>query len=424
MDQQTPTAPTVVVSAPSTRNLPAWLTPTTFTIGGAVLIALAAILAPNLGLAAIVAGIACFVVAILAIIFLLITPARADRVQLGVTTAVLVIIGVVAILSNGAAYQYAITRDQANGNYAGAATAQRALGQKPPYSTDLATTYLNWSNAEIKNNAFASAVDHLNYVIANFPTLPQAATAQMLLPGTYLQWAQFATGRNDSITAGQAYQYLLTHFGSSAAAGQAASTAPAAFLAWGDAAFAAQHNDDAVTAYQLITKYYPKSPEATKAHSQTAKALAVSSKQLADAHRYGEAYEQYTLLAKSYADTPEGVAAKKLLTQGVQLIGRLVKADGQTPVTPYTTVRLSSKWTVTGSGSSLSYIASGTQYYAGTDTNGYFVFPSVPSGPYLLEWRNTTGVFLTYFNGAAPLDIITLHPLENQTLPTIVTNFK
>jgi len=424
MDQQTPTAPTVVVSVPSTRNVPSWLTPTTFTIGGAVVIALAAILAPNFGLAAIVAGIACFVVAILAIIFLLTTPVRDQRVQLGVTTAVLVVIGALAVLSNGAAYQYAITRDKANGDYAGAATAQRALGQKPPYSTDLANTYLDWANAEIQANAFASATDHLNYITTNFPTLPQAATAQMRLPETYLQWGQFATSRNDSITAGQAYESLLTRFASSAAASQAASTAPAAFLAWGDAAFAAQHNDDAVTAYQLITKYYPKSAEATKAHAQSAKALAASSKQLADAHRYGEAYDQYTLLAKSYSDTPEGTAAKKLLTQGVQLIGRLLKADGQTAVIPFTTVRLSSKWTVTGSGANLSYVAGGTQYYAGTDANGYFVFPSVPSGPYLLEWRNPTGVFLTFFNGATPLSIVTLRPLENQTLPTIVTDFK
>ncbi len=424
MDQQTPTAPTVAVSVPSARTVPSWLTPTNFTIGGAVVIALTAILAPNFGLAAIVAGIACLVVAILAIIFLLITPARDARIQLGVTTGVLVIIGALAIASNGAAYQFAIARDQANGDYGGAATAQRALGQKPPYSSDLATTYLKWADAEVSGNAFASAINHLNYVATNFPTLPQAATAQMRLPTVYLQWAQFATGRSDSVTAGKAYQSLLTQFGSSAAASQAASTAPAALLAWGDAALAAGHNDDASAAYQLVTKFYPKSAEATMAHAQAAKALSASSKQLAAAHRFGEAYEQYTLLAKSYADTPEGVAAKKLLAQGVRLTGRLLKADGQTPVLPYTTVRLSSKWSVVGSGANLSYIVGGTQYFAGTDANGYFVFPSVPSGPYLLEWRNTTGVFLTYFKGATPLDVVTLRPLENQLLTTIVTDFK
>ena len=424
MDQQTPTAPTMTVAVPSTRNAPSRFSPTTFTIGGAVVIALAAILSPNFGMAAIVAGIACFVVAIVAIIFVFRTPARDQRMQFAVTTAVLVIVGGAAILSNSVAYQFAITRDAANGNYSGAITAMQAIGKKPPFDTDLANTYLAWANAEVASNAFASATDHLSYVTTNFPTLPQAATAQTRLPGAYLQWAQFASGRGDSVTAGNAYQRLLTQFGTSSAASQAAAAAPAAFLAWGDAALAAQHNDDAATAYQLLTQFYPKSAEAVKSHTHVAKALSASSKQLADAHRYSEAYAQYTLLAKNYSDTPEGLSAQKLLAQGVQLTGRLLKQDGQTPVIPFTTVRLSSKWTVTGSGANLSYVASGQHYYAGTDANGYFVFPSVPSGSYLLEWRNTTGIFLTYFNGSSPLNIVTLHPLENQTLATITTNLQ
>ena len=424
MNQQTPTAPTVVVSTPSSRNLPTWLTPTSFIIFGAVIIALAAIFAPNFGSATIVGAVASFVVAILAIIFLLIDRQRAERLQLAVTTVVLVVLGGVALLTTNAAYQFSISQDIANGNYAGAVTAQRALGQRPPYAAALADTYVSWANAEIKTNDFSDAVDHLNYVVANFPTLPDAATAQMQLPQVYAQWGQFATSRNDAVSAGQAYQVLVTKYASSTAASSASTTAPAAFLAWGDAELAAHHSQEAATAYELVTQYYPKSAQAAQAHTRAATAIAAWAKGLSDAHRYGEAYDQYTLLVKTYSDTPEGAAAKKLLAQGVQLIGRLLKKDGQTPVIPFTTVRLSNHWTVTGSGASLSYVVSGTQYYADTDANGYFVFPSVPSGPYLLEWRNTSGLFLTLFNGTTPLDIVTLRPLENQTLPTIVTDQK
>lgn len=411
----------MVLSSVTPRSLPSWLNPTTLGIAGLVIVGLVAIFSPNFGAAAIAAGIASFVIA--AGMLVLLAVDKSLRLQWAVIALVLAAVGAAALLGNGAAYAFAVSRAEAQGNYGAAVADLKAMGKAPPYSTDLAQAYLDWANNEVQNKVFDQAIAHYNYVAQNFPTLPQAATAQAALPGTYLGWAQYATSQGDAVMAGQEYQTLLTQYAASPEALHAHSLAPAAYVAWGDAEFKVADYEQAYVAYSLVTKGFPKDAEAQAAHAKAAQVLLAWAKALTAAHRYSEASTHYTDLAKNYADTAQGQAAINLLNQGVQVIGRLFKADGKTPAMPFTTVRLSSQWSV-ANGSPLSYNVSGQQYYADTDANGYFVFPSVPSGQYLLEWRSTGGAFLTIFNGTTPLEIITVRPLDSSPLPPIITSQK
>lgn len=421
MDNNSSAASTMVLSSVSARTLPAWLTPVAFGVVGLALVGVVGMIAPNLGAAAIAIGIASFVVAAVGLVFLALD--KSFRLQWAITALALAAIGAGALLGNGAAYGIAIAQATGQGNYGTAVTDLKATGKAPPFSTDLAQTYLDWANAEVKANAFAAAVTHFSYVAQNFPTLPQAAKAQAALPATYLSWAQYATAQNDPITAGQAYQVLLAQYATSSAATTAHSLAPAAYLAWGDAEFKATYYAQAYTVYTLITKGFPKDTLATTAHGSAAKVLAAWAQSLTKAHLFNDASVHFTDLAKNYGDTPEGQSAQKLLTQGVQVIGRLLRSDGQTPILPFTTVRLSTVWNVP-TGNPANYSVGGQQYLADTDANGYFVFPSVPSGQYLLEWRSTIGPYETLFNGDTPLEIVTIRPLDAPTLPPIITNQK
>ncbi len=407
-----------MVAPPQARALAGWLTPQNYGVISLAVVGVVALLSPNFGVAAIAGGITSLVVAVGALVFLALDKERAARVMWAVAAVVLVIVGALGLVGNTAAFQLSIAQDESSGNYSGAIAALRSIGKAPPYSSDLAQAYLDWAQQEVKEKAFAGAVTHLNYVVQNFPTLPQAADAQNRLPGVYLAWAQYATQQNDPVTAGQQYAILLTQYASSPEAAQAHDAAGPAFLAWGNAEQQAKYYDVAYTAYQLVAHYFPKSTEAAEAHRQAATDLLAWAQALTAAHRYADAAVHYTDLAKNYADTPEGKTAQGILNKGVQLIGRLLRANGVKPVMPFTTVRLSSQWTVSNG----SYVVGGQQYYADTDSNGYFVFPSVPAGQYLLEWRSTSGPFLTLFNGTTPLDVVTLRPLQNLTLPPIITN--
>jgi tetratricopeptide (TPR) repeat protein len=411
-----------MVLAASPRTLPNWLTPVSYGVFSLVAVGVVAALMPNFGVAAIGGGIAAFVVGAGAIVFLVMDKTPGARLLWGALSAILIVVAIMGMLGSGLGYQYSISRAEAQGNYSAAVSELQATGQKPPYSMSLADAYLKWGKVEIQNHAFAGAITHLSYTAQNFPTLPEAAQASSLLPGVHLSWAQYATQQNDPVTAGEQYQILLTQYATSPEAAQAHDSMATAFIAWGAAEQKAGYYDVAYTAYQLVLTNFPKSPQAAQAHASAATTLLAWATSLTQARRYSEAAIHYTDLAKNYADTPEGKQAISILSKGVQLVGRLFKANGTSPVIPYTTVRLSSVWTVSGSGASLTYSASGQQYYADTDSNGYFDFPSVPPGQYLLEWRNTNGIFQTLFNNNKPLELVTLRPLEAQLLPPITTN--
>ncbi len=407
-------------SGSSSRQLPEWLNPAVAGVAGLGVAGIIAIVSPNFGAGAIFAGLACLVFAALALAFIAVDRTRESRLGYIMTASILAVLGIVALLANSAAYQYSITRAEAQGNYQSAVNLLTSSNQSPPYSTKLAQAYLNWGNAEISANAYAQAEQHLLYVVQNFPTLPQAAQANSKLPGLILTWARYANGQHDTITAGQQYDLLVTKYAQSSEAAGASVEAPAAFLAWGDTLTANGFYADSYKAYQLIEKLYPKSAVAATEHAHAATCLSKWAKALSDAHRYNEAGPIYSTLAKNYADTAEGKQAQALLNQGVQVIGRLLRADAKTPILPYTTVRLSSQWTVTGA----TYTAGGNQYMADTDANGYFEFTSVPAGQYLLEWRSTSGPFLTLSNGTKLVEVITVQPLQNLELPIIITNAK
>lgn len=409
-----------MVSTPSTRITPALWSPLTFGVAGAVLIGLVALFAPNLGAAMLVIAVGCLIAAVVGLVSLAFAPANKRRTWLQ-AAVVLVVVGVVALLASNPAYGFAIASAKARGDYASAITAERAAGAAPPYSATLAQTYLDWATAEMKAQAYQGAVDHLQYVAQKFPTTQQAAQANAQLPAAHLAWAQYASAHNDPVAAGQQYSALLTQFPSSTAASQAHDAMPAAFLALGDALYKAQYYEDAYNAYQLITKNFPQSAQAQQAHTATAVVLGDWSQKLSASHLYGDAAQHYLDLATNYSDTTQGQLAKKLLTQGVQVIGRLFKADGTTPAMPGTTLRLSSKWTVNNDGS---YSANGIQFFARTDANGYFVFTNIPAGQYLLEWHSFTGPYLTIFNNGKPVEIASVIPLQPTMLTPVVSDQK
>jgi len=401
------------------KKLPGWLTPFTYGLGCVAVIGLAAVLSPSLGLGVTIGGFVAFVLAAATVALMIIGDAS-DRLKWGGAALGLILVGVVGLLSSNAAYHFSVSQEENNHAYDAAVRDLQLLGDKPPYSTDLAQAYLNWGNQEIKEHAYQSATDHLTYVVKNFPTLHQADEAENQLPDAYLAWAQYANTQQDPITSAQEYTVLLSQYSSSNAAEQAHTTAPAAFLAAGDAYYQALRYQDAYNAYQMITKNFAQSPQAKQAHTQIAKVLWDWAQKLSDARIYDQAAQHYQDLVNNYADTQQGQQAKALLAKGVSVIGRLFQADGKTPVMAHTTVRISSAYSVQNG----FYSVSGRQYYADTDSNGYFDFPNVAPGRYLLEWRDTSGLFYTLIKSNTAVELFSVSPLQPVELAPIMTQEK
>lgn len=412
--QSSQLAPTTVA-----RKLPAWWTPFIFGIVSAVLVGIALIASPNLGVAAIIGAIVAFMLALAGIVTLFMGDA-AERLQWGLAALILIVIGAGGLFSSSAAYRFSIKQEMDHGAYSAAIHDLGQIGQKPPYSTDLAQAYLDWAHAEGQQHAYKDAVAHLSFVAKSFPTTRQAAVASSMLPDTYLAWAQYAMTNNDPITAASAYQTLLTTYPTASATTKAHATAPAAFLAAGNAYYAAHYYENAYTNFTTLLKNFGQAPEATQGHAQAAKDLFDWAQKLTDAHLYNQASQHFQDLAQNYGDTEQGKQAQGLLGQGVVIIGRFLRADGSTPVVTHTTVRISGTWNVHDG----TYDVSGRQYLADTDANGYFEFPAVSPGQYLLEWRSTSGLFTTIFSNEKPNELVTINPLEPVTLPPIVTDQK
>ncbi len=409
---------TATATAPaSTDTRFAWWSPLTFGLISAIVLGLVALLMTNLGAAVFAVGIAAFALAAIGVAALAL-GGSANYLRWGIAVVALIAVGVVGVLAANPAYHAAIALARSNGNYATAVSEERAIGEAPPYSQDLAQTYLDWAKAEIGEHAFAPAVDHLTYVAAQFPTLPQAATASAQLPDVHLTWARFASQHNDAITAGQQYQIVLTTYASSTAASQARGEAAPVLLAWGQQLMRAGYYQDAFTAFSLILKDFAASPQATQAHALAAQDELTLAQAETAAHRYDLAAQSYQNLAANFGGTSQGQQANKILSQGVEVIGRLFRTDGKTPAVMHTTVRLSSQWTLSNG----VYFASGRQYYADTDANGYFAFLDVVPGQYLLEWHNTSGVYETLVNGNTFTAVISVLPLQPRVLAPIVTD--
>lgn len=410
------------LSSPSSPSkLPNWLSPIIFGIISIVVIGVTLIASPDLGTGFIVGGIITFVCAVISII-LLALDSSTQRLAWGIAAGILALAGIIGLVGSGSAYRYQINLAEQYGAYNVAAADLTKINEKPPYSQELAKTYLDWAKAEIKANSYPSAIDHLTYLIKEFPTLPQAAQAKTLLPQAHLAYAEYALKQKDPIIAGQEYTIVLTQFTSAPEATKANAEAAAALLAQGDAYYANHYYKEANDSYQYVIKNFAKAPEAAQAHKQAAINLLEWAQKLTDAKQLGDASQHYQDLATNYTDTDQGQQAKKLLTSGVSITGRLFRSDSKTPVYLHTTVRISTKWSIDSGGAI--YIASGTQYFADTDSNGYYQFPSIPAGQYLLEWRSTTGAFQTFLNGATPTEIITVPTLQALVLPAITTDQK
>jgi tetratricopeptide (TPR) repeat protein len=418
IEQRTEEQPIALAPAAAPASSTSWWSPLTFGLAAVVVLGIVALFMPNLGAMALAVGIGAFVLAVIGVITLVTSGSR-DYGSWGVAVAVLVVVGVLGVLLSSPAYHAGIALAESSGNYAQAVQDEQAIGDKPPYSQDLAQTYLDWAQAEVNEHAFSQAIDHLSYVVAQFPTLPQAEQAQIRRPTAYLAWARFALTQHDDFTAGQAYNTLLTTYAGSSAASQAKQEAAPTLLAWGQQLQQGKFYQDAYNAFLLIDKDFPNASQASQAHQLAAQDDLAWAQALTAAHRYDLAAQRYQDLATNFGDTSQGAQAQKVLNQGVVLIGRLFRKDGHTPVVLHTTVRISSSWAVESNGV---YTVAGRQYLADTDSNGYFEFPSVPAGQYLLEWRNTTGIYETFANGTQPSAIVTVLPLEPLVLAPITTD--
>jgi tetratricopeptide (TPR) repeat protein len=401
------------------QKLPVWWSPIVLGIISAILGAIALYFSPSLRVGIIIASIL-WLVAGGAGLFSFFMGSSGEKTNWIIATVILIILGTGMLIGNTSIQRAYAKAEIQRGAYASAINDLEALGDAPPYSQDLAKAYYDLATAEIKANNFKSGINHLKYVAKKFPTLPVATQATDKLPDTYLAWARYAKGQNDPITAGDQYAILITEYPNDDATASAKNEAPTVLLARGDALLKNNYYDTAYASYKLILDNFSSSPAATQARTQAAQALLTWAQKLYEARRYVESATEYQELIKNFPETEQGKQAQQILSQGVNVTGRLFKSDGKTPVVGYTTVRISSKWEqVEGS-----YTASGTQVYANTDDKGYFVIPNVPAGQYLLEWRTTLGIFQTLFTDGKPAAIISVAPLQPLQLPAITTEQK
>ncbi len=398
---------------------PSWLNPQAFGLGSVVLLGIVALFSPGLGRAAMDIGIAALVLALVALVLFLRSATSARRAW-GLAALALVVVGALGLVSINGADHLQASQAEAHHAYATAVGDLKSLGDAPPHSQELAQVYVDWGKYDVAHHAYADAIDQFTYVAKKFPTTPQAATANAQLPTTYLAWAEYATAQKDVVDAGKSYLIVLQQYMTSTAAEKAFSEAPAPIVAYAAALHDGHFYSDAYTTYQFLLKTFPNNSTATAARPAAAQNLYDWAQALTQAGVYDQAALHYQDLIANFGDTPAGQKAATTAAKGTRVQGQLLKADGKTPVYADTTVRISSKWMVQNG----VYVASGSQYLANTDSNGYFVFPNVPPGQYMFEWRGPTGVFETPYNGTTPTDLITVYPVTTPQLAPIISDQK
>ncbi|HVU68358.1 MAG TPA: hypothetical protein VHD63_14565 [Ktedonobacteraceae bacterium] len=295
-------------------------------------------------------------------------------------------------------------------SWAAAIQAYQAGGERSSSSADVARTYVEWGQAQIKQQDYAGAVTSFQTVLTHYqPVTGAVKQARTGLITAYLGWADQAARQQNYAGAVAHYNALLSlTFCDAPCARQASSKNATAYYHLAEQQLTQQHYIQAVDAYQTLATRFPDAPEAGQIHAHYAQALWGKGQQLLQS-ACADALAAYRLLTSQFADTAEGKQAASALTKPVPVKGRFTQPVPGSPYRP-------AAYLVQG-------LVVGIQQYqfppllahapeASIQGDGTFTFASVPQGTYELVWSSDNALHFYYsYSGKQVLYVAHVGPL-------------
>lgn len=302
---------------------------------------------------------------------------------------------------------------EGQGNYQRAIEEYAASGENSPNGQDIARCYLEWGQRDLRSQDYAMAVQHLEAASETYSATTAARAAREPLGTALLQWGRQLAVEQSYGQAIQQFAHLRIHYAETEAAQQARENQdePAAYYSWGLQLQASQQFQNALTQFQAIGKLFPSSSYAPQAYTSAASDLYDWGQALIQQARYTQATAVYQQLINQYGNTAVAQQAQQALHAPQPVKGRLIFASG--PPDAHVIIRLSSSWSTGPNG----YVQGGYVYEAHTDANGFFTFPAVPLGKYLIDWQQgSTFTTLLHQGTYNPVYIADVEPLRGTAL--------
>ena len=341
---------------------------------------------------------------------------RQPRRRWLIVTASLLLIGILGTALSPTIHTLQGQRLERQANYQRAIEEYTASGEHAPNGRDIARSYLEWGQQNLKQQDYADAVQHLGMVAQRYTATPAAQQAREPMGQALLLYGQDLFHAQRYSQAIQQFDLLRSRYGDTAAAQQAANEQdePAAYFAWGQMLLSNQQFQDALTTFQRLGQVFPDSPYATQAYNAAAGDLYAWGKALVQQTKYDQAIKIDQQLMAQYPNAPEAQQAQQDLNAPQQVIGRLIFTDGTPDAN--VVIRLSSDWTTSSSG----YVQGGYVFEARTDSTGAFTVSAVALGTYLIDWQQGSGFTTILHDGTYdPVYTAAVQPLRATDLGDI-----
>jgi TolA-binding protein len=338
------------------------------------------------------------------------------RRRWSILTAALLLVGVLGIALAPGLHALQGHTLESQGNYQRAIEEYTASGEHSPDGQDIARCYLEWGQRDLRNQDYGLAVQHLGAATETYSATLAARQAREPMGTALLQWGRQLAVEQRYGQAIQQFEHLRTRYADTSAARQAQKNQdePAAYYAWGQQLQASQQFQDALTQFQAIGKRFPDSSYAPLAYNAAANDLYAWGQALVQQTKYAQAIATYQQIIKQYANAPAAQQAQQALNAPQPVKGRLIFASG--PPDAHVVIRLSSSWSTGPDG----YVQGGFVYETRTDANGFFTFPSVALGRYLIDWQQGSSFTTLLHQGTYnPVYIADVEPLHGTDLGDI-----
>lgn len=341
---------------------------------------------------------------------------RQVRRRWTISTASLLLIGILGIALSPTIHALQGHQLERQTNYQRAIEEYAASGEHAPDGQDIARSYLEWGQQNLKQQDYADAVQHLGMAAQRYTATPAEKQAREPMGQALLLYGQELFHAQRYSQAIQQFDLLRTRYSATTAAQQAVNEQdePAAYFAWGQMLLSNQQFQDALTTFQHLGQLFPDSPYATQAYNAAAGDLYAWGKALVQQTRYDQAIKIDQQLIAQYPNAPEAKQAQQDLNAPQQVTGRLIFTDGTPDAN--VVIRLSSEWTTGANG----YVQGGYVFEARTDSQGAFTVNAVALGTYLVDWQQGSGFTTILHDGTYdPVYTATVQPLRATDLGDI-----
>jgi tetratricopeptide (TPR) repeat protein len=421
---------------PFIQHLPTWA----FVLGigaGAILLTGLVFFNPDWATGSLIAGTIAIILAVLLVIV------AGVRVALGmlaatnpkrrsqVVSATLLVLLLLAFSGIGLSQQTSLHAMQARylegqHNWQMAVIEYQEAGEVPPASENLARVYNEWGETLSTQEHYAEAVAKFRIVLQSYQSVPtQVQRTKLNMVKTYLSWGYSASQRQDYMHATSYYDTLLTFdYCDLACQSLAQAQDTTAYYNLAEQQFEAQEFTTAVNAFNVLTTRFPNAPEAKKVHADYAKALwGLGQQQLHTNTLCSNAVRTYQQLAQQFGDTPQGQQAATALPQPVKVTGHFTTPIPGSPANP--TVALVQGLNVNILQYQFPPLLKGAPTTQ-VNSNGTFIFSTVPLGTYELVW-SYDGTLHYYYASNGTQVLYTAHigslcaydyGAINETIPT------